>query len=493
MDWKKSQIVYQIFIDRFNKGPKFNEKLDSGLYLRDGGKIRNWEETPSRESHGMEFFGGDIDGITDKLDYIKELGANVLYLTPIFLASTNHKYDTHAFKIDPQFGDEKSLKRLFDESHARGMKIVLDGVFNHVGADGIWFNRSRRYGKGGAFNDPKSPFVEFFDFKKWPNQYRSWYDVKLLPELNLKNEKLRKILFEDENSVVKRYIKMGADGWRLDCAHDLGKEINSLIANSVHSVNLDSYVVGEVGSYPLEWLKATKLDGVMNYYFANLVLNGLMGKFKPYIVKRELDRMVEEIGVDALSKSWNMLSSHDSPRLNWTLNGNDQLKRMALTFQIAYPGNPLIYYGEENGMNGGPDPDNRRAMIWDGHQWDWKFREFVIEVMNVKSVEPALKGGRYLKITFDPSSPIVGFGRYNEKPENTLFFFANLSDENVHEDVPIAYSYFMHNVELEPIIGRGEAVARISRIEIEMPPRSAAIFKFKPRFSTYKMYKDIND
>ncbi len=492
MDWKKSQIVYQIFVDRFNRGPKFDEKVKLGLYSRDGGKVKNWKEIPTRKSHGMEFFGGDIDGIIEKLDYIKNLGANVLYLTPIFLASTNHKYDTHDFRIDPQFGDEKSLKRLFDEAHVRGMKVVLDGVFNHVGADGVWFNRSKRYGEGGAYNDSKSSFVDFFDFQEWPDKYRSWYDVKLLPELNLKSEKLRKILFENEDSVVKRYIKMGADGWRLDCAHDLGHEINSLIVNSAQSVNSDSYVVGEISSYPLEWLKKTKLDGVMNYYFANIVLNGLKGKFTSYVVKAELDRMVEEIGVDALSKSWNMLSSHDTPRLNWLLNGNDQLKCMALTFQIAYPGNPLIYYGEENGMNGGPDPDNRKPMLWEDHQWDWKFREFVIKAMKVKNVEPALKGGEYLKIMFSPLSSIVGFGRYTEKPEDTLFFFANLSGENVHEDVPIAYSYFIHNVELEPIIGNGKATAKVSRIEIEMPPNSAAIFKFRPRFSTYRMYKDID-
>ncbi len=491
MNWEKSQVVYQVFVDRFNRGPRFAEKVNSGLYFRDGGKLRKWNEIPSREARGMEFFGGDIDGIVEKIDYIKDLGINVLYLTPIFLAATNHKYDTHDFRIDPQFGNEKSLKRLLDEAHLRGIRVVLDGVFNHVGADGKWFNRSKRYGNGGAYNDPKSPFVDFFKFQKWPQKYRSWYDVELLPELNLKNKKLRDFLFENENSIVKRYIKLGADGWRLDCAHDLGHEINSLIVESVHGVNPNSYVIGEISSYPSEWIRKTKLDGVMNYYFANVVLNGLKGKFKPYVVRAELDRMVKEIGIEALSKSWNMLSSHDTPRLDWLFSGNKRLKRTALLFQIAYPGNPFIYYGEENGMGGGPDPDNRRPMVWESDRWDWDFRKFVIKAIKVKSEESALKGGDYLSITFDALSSLVGFGRYTNKPEDTLFFFANLSDEIVRENIPIAYSYFMHNVKLEAIIGEGSAVSKVSRIEVEMPPKSAAIFKFKPNFTTYKMYKNV--
>lgn len=491
MSWKKSQIVYQIFVDRFNKGPDFAKKVKEGLYLRDGGCVKNWSDIPRRESHGMEFFGGDIDGIVEKLDYIQTLGANVIYLTPIFLASTNHKYNTHEFKVDPQFGDENSLKRLLNEGHRRGMKIVLDGVFNHVGADGRWFNRSKKYGNRGAFNDSNSRLRDFFYFKKWPSEYNCWYDVKLLPELNLRNEELRKILFTGSDSVVKHYLKMGVDGWRLDCAHDLGHEVNNLIVESAQSVKPDSCVIGEISSYPLEWFKKTKLDGVMNYYFANLILSGLNGICTPYVVKNELDRMVEEIGVEHLSNSWNMLTSHDTPRLNSLLNGDDALKRMALIFQIAYPGNPLIYYGEENGMNGSGDPDNRRPMMWDEKRWDWKFRKFMIDAMKLRKKEAALNGGEYLKITTHPMSSLIGFIRYTKNPKDTLFFFANFSNEQVTETLPIAYSYFMHHVPFEPILGEGKAKAKVSQIEIELAPKSAAIFKFKPKFSNYSMYKDV--
>ncbi len=491
MSWKKSQIVYQIFVDRFNKGPSFVKKVEEGLYSRDGGQVKNWSDIPTHKSHGMEFFGGDIDGIVEKLDYIQALGVNVVYMTPIFLASTNHKYDTHEFVPDPQFGNEKSLKHLLSEAHRRGMKIVLDGVFNHVGADGKWFNKSQKYGNGGAFNDYNSQLKDFFYLKKWPDEYRYWYDSKLLPELNLKNEDLRKILFTGSNSVVKRYLKMGADGWRLDCAHDLGHEVNNLIAESSRNVKPDSYVIAEISSYPLKWFKRTKLDGVMNYYFANLVLSGLKGSYSPYAVKNELDRMVEEIGVEALSKSWNMLTSHDTPRLNSLLKSDVSLKRMALVFQIAYPGNPLIYYGEENGMNGGGDPDNRRPMVWDEKRWDWAFRKFVINTIALRKKEPALNGGEYLRITIDPASPLIGFIRYVKDPKDALFFFANFSDERVKGDIPIAYSYFMNHVPIEPVLGEGVAKAKISALEVELGPKSAAIFKFKPHFSNYSMYKDV--
>lgn len=487
--WQYSQVVYQIFVDRFNRSKFFTEKVKNGLYSRDGGIVREWDQLPKKESHGLEFFGGDLEGVIEKIDYIRNLGINVLYLTPIFLAATNHKYDTHDFTVDPQFGDEKILLKLFEEAHKREIRVILDGVFNHVGVDGVWFNRSKKYGNGGAYNDPKSSFKDFFDFKSWPNEYRSWIDIKLLPELNLQNETLRKLLFTDENSIVKRYLKMGADGWRLDCAHDLGHEINSLIVESAKKVKEDAYVVGEVSGYPDEWFRLSKLDGVMNYYFSELLINALNGEFEPYTLKNGLDRMVNESG-EVLSRSWNMISSHDTPRMN-TLLKDKTLKEMAVAFEIAYPGNPFLYYGEENGMNGGGDPDNRRPMVWDDKKWDWNFREFVIKAFDVKKSEPALNGGNYLKLDFKMGSPIVGFARYTSDPKDTLFFFANLSNSIITEKMPIPFAYFMHHTPMERILGNGEAIAKVSEIDLEMPPKSFGMFKFAPKFSTYRMYKSV--
>jgi len=488
-NWQYSQIVYQIFVDRFKRGKPFDEKVKKNLYSRDGGVLRNWEELPKRESHGLEFFGGDLEGIIEKIDYIKDVGINVLYLTPIFLAATNHKYDTHDFTVDPQFGDEKTLAQLFEEAHKREIRVVLDGVFNHVGADGIWFNRSKKYGDGGAYNDFNSPFKNFFEFKSWPNEYRSWMDIKLLPELNLQNETLRRLLFTDENSVVKRYLKMGADGWRLDCAHDLGHEINSLIVESSKAVKEDAYVVGEISGYPDEWFKHSKLDGIMNYYFSELLINALKGDFEPQMLKNGLDRMVEENG-EFLLRSWNMISSHDTPRMN-TLLKDKILKEIGIAFQIAYPGNPFLYYGEENGMNGNGDPDNRRPMIWDDKKWDWDFREYISKAFDLKKHEPALNGGNYLKLDFKMGSPVVGFARYTSDPKDVLFFFANLSNSNVMEKIPVPFAYFMHHTRMERIFGSGEAMARVSEIDFEIPSKSFGIFKFSPNFSTYRMYKSV--
>lgn len=491
MNWHRSQIVYEVFVDRFNRGPRFEEKSEEGLYSRDGGMTRKWDGLPNRRSHGMEFFGGDLEGITEKLDYIKEMHANVLYLTPIFRAATNHKYDTHEFEIDPQFGDEETLKKLFEEAKKRDIRVILDGVFNHVGVDGKWFNRAKRYGDGGAYNDPDSPFAKYFDFSEWPERYRSWLDVPLLPELNLDNEELRDRLFKNDDSVVKRYLKMGASGWRIDCAHDLGHEINSMIVAASIEARKDSCVVGEALAYPVEWFGKSKLTGVMNYYFTNLVLNTLNGRYSPALLRAELDMMVEKNGIESLSTSWNMLSSHDMPRMNTTLRGDSDLKKMAVALQIAYPGNPLLYYGEENGMNGGEDPDNRRPMVWNEDRWDWTFREYVEKAMLLKSTEPALNGGQYLKVNFNPDSDVIGFGRHTGNPADTLFFFANFSDEPAVERVPVPYSYFMHHTRLETIFGEGSAIARISEIEAELPPKSAAFFKFKPSFSGYRLYKGV--
>ncbi len=488
-DWQKSQIIYEIFVDRFNRGKHFDEKVRSDLYGRDGGSVKNWNEFPRRETRGLEFFGGDLEGIVEKLDYIRGLNANVVYLTPIFLAATNHKYDTHDFIVDPQFGDENDLKHLIEETHRRGMRIVLDGVFNHVGVDSVWFNKSKKYGDGGAYNDPSSPFKDFFEFRSWPDDYRSWLDIRLLPELKLENDKLKEILFTDENSVVKKYLKLGIDGWRLDCAHDLGHEINALIVRSSKEIRPDAYVIGEVSGYPSEWFERSKLDGVMNYYFSNLLLGMLNGAFSPKVFKVELDRMIDENNFDALSRSWNMISSHDTPRMN-TLLKERSFKEISVAFQVAYPGNPLIYYGEENGMNGNGDPDNRRPMIWNENLWDWSFREFIIKAMDIKNKEPALNGGNYIKLNIDNLS-VVGFGRYTSDPKDTLFFFSNLSKENIIEKVPVPFSYFMHHVGMERILGEGNALARVSEIDFELPPESFGIFKFSPRFSMYRMYKSV--
>jgi cyclomaltodextrinase len=489
MNWKK-QVVYQIFVDRFKRGPHFSEKVSNGIYSRDGGIVREWDEIPSKASKGMEFFGGDLEGIIEELDYVKSLRVNVLYLTPIFLASTNHKYDTHDFMVDPQFGNERILKKLINEAHKRGIAILLDGVFNHVGADGKWFNRSKKYGSGGAYNDKNSKYRDFFYFEEWPDKYRGWYDVKLLPELNLQNEKVRRVLFTSENSVVKRYLKLGIDGWRLDCAHDLGNEVNELIRKSAKEVNPDSYVVGEVSTYPKAWLESNGLDGVMNYYFANVILGGLKGEYAPYVVKAELDRMVKEIGVERLSKSWNMLSSHDTPRLKRILK-DKVLRKMAVAFQVAFPGNPFLYYGEENGMDGGEDPDNRRPMVWKEEKWDEDFRSFVIEAMRLKLNEPALNGGNYLSLSSSPE--MVAFARYNGIPENIIFFFANFSSKELKEEVPIPLSYFLSHSHSLVLLGKGEVQTKITSLEVTLPPKSFVISKTISKFKNYRMFKYLYD
>lgn len=487
MDWKK-QVVYQIFVDRFKRGPHFSQRVAEGVYHRDGGVVKEWNEIPSKAAKGMEFFGGDLEGIIEELNYVRSLGVNVLYLTPIFLASTNHKYDTHDFVVDPQFGNEEVLKKLIREAHKRGMAVLLDGVFNHVGADGKWFNRAKKYGNDGAYNAEKSEYRDFFYFEEWPKKYRGWYDVKLLPELNLENEKLCELLFTGENAVVKRYLKLGIDGWRLDCAHDLGHEINKLIRKSAKDVNPNSYIVGEISTYPKAWLKDDELDGVMNYYFANVVLGGLNGIYTPLVMKSELDRMIKEIGVDKLSTSWNMLSSHDTPRLKRLLK-DEKSRKMAVAFQIAYPGNPFLYYGEENGMDGGEDPDNRRPMIWEEEKWDKGFRKFIMKAMKLKTSEPALMSGNYLALPISNSHGIVGFARYTDNPEDTVFFFANLSFKKAKEEIPIPLSYFLSHASSSTLLGEGEVQAKISSLEVTLPARSFIISKLISKFENYRMYK----
>ncbi len=491
MNWK-NQIVYQIFVDRFKRGPNFAKRAARGVYLRDGGILRDWDEIPSKNAHCMEFFGGDLEGIVESLDYISSLNVNVIYLTPIFSAATNHKYDTHDFTVDEQFGGEDALKNLISEAHKRGISILLDGVFNHVGADGKWFNRSGKYVNLGAYNSQDSEFRDFFKFKKWPDLYDCWYDVKELPELNLNNEKLREILFESSDSVLKRYLRMGIDGWRLDCAHDLDHQILKLINENAKSVKENALIIGEVSTYPYEWLKDDEMDGVMNYYFREIILKALKGDIPPSVLKAELDRMVREIGVEKLSISWNILSSHDTIRLKSYLN-DVHLEKMAIAFQITYVGNPLIYYGEENGMEGFEDPDNRRPMVWERKKWDMEIRKYYEQAIRIKSTERALHGGEYVELPISHSSPLVGFLRHTFNPYETLLFFANISSHREEAEIPVPFSYFLSHSPIVSILGKGEAEAHISSVKVSLPPYDATIFKFVPRFKRYKMYKYISN
>lgn len=378
-DWVHDAIFYEIFPDRFYNSDKSNDPPG----------IEPWGNRPSRRN----FFGGDLKGIIQKLPYLEELGVNALYLTPIFDAPSNHKYDTRDyFKIDKHFGDLDTLRELVEAAHSRGIRIVLDGVFNHTG-DQFWaFRDIIEHGESSKYVNWY--FIESFPMKKHPINYRTCGDVSYLPKLNAANPEVREYLL----NVAKYWLdKTGIDGWRLDTpwlisSSDFWKEFRKV----VKSRNPDAYLVGEVWRDARPWLQGDQFDGVMNYRLRDLIIQ--------FFVKQKLDTETFDYELKALRSSCsieasyamlNLLGSHDTPRYLTICREDVDKAIISLLFMMTYVGVPMIYYGDEIGMRGGNDPLCRGTMIWDKDQWNQKLFKVYQKMIQLRKQHPSLRRGSY--------------------------------------------------------------------------------------------------
>src|SRR6185436_19686729 len=310
-DWRNGAIVYQVLVDRFAPSARLDAKR--GLYPSPK-VLRDWSDLPKPGSYlsdaqlnsqELEFWGGDLASLSSHLDYIQQLGADVLYLNPIHLAYTNHKYDALDFlKISPEFGNRDDFLRLVADVHARGIKVVLDGVFNHMGRNAPIFQD--------ALQNPASSWRDWFAIgPQYAGGARSWTGFQNLPELNLENPAVRGYLYENPDSVVRSYLREGADGWRLDTAYELGPDYLRDLTHAAHLEKAGSLVVGEIVNYPGEWLAS--IDAVMNFTLRHIVLDLASGEIAPATAGRMLDRLVSDAGIEPLLKSWMVIDNHDIP------------------------------------------------------------------------------------------------------------------------------------------------------------------------------------
>ena len=250
-DWMAGGVMYQIMVDRFCHG----EGTDALFKAREGQCLHEkWDEMPflniseNGDNFANDFYGGNLEGVRQKLPYLKELGVTVIYFNPIFLARTNHKYDTGDYmQIDPMFGDEAAFTRLCEDAKKLGIRVMLDGVFSHMGDDSVYFNRRGTHGeKTGAYRDPDSPYAKWFSFKKWPEEYDCWWGFRTLPNVNEMDEDFRRYVLSGEDAVVKHWVRAGSSGWRLDVADELPMEFLRELRRQVKATNLDAAVLGEV-------------------------------------------------------------------------------------------------------------------------------------------------------------------------------------------------------------------------------------------------------
>ncbi|KEI69719.1 maltodextrin glucosidase [Endozoicomonas elysicola] len=418
-EWVKHQIFYQIFPDRFANGNP-DVSVQSGEYCLFGDQkptvAKDWGAPVSE--HGKdgacEFFGGDIQGICEKLDYLQSLGVSTLYLNPIFSAPSNHKYDTTDYlNIDPHLGTNEKFAELVENLHTRGMKIVLDAVFNHTSLDHPWFDRfSTRNDSQGAWKNTKSPYRDYYQFDGDSDNYVGWNGIHTLPKLNFLNQEVRSYFYDSDASVIKHWLRepYKIDGWRFDVIHMLGEGEGA--TNNAHYVqafrqsakaeNPQCYVLGEHFFEATQWLQGDQEDGAMNYYgfahpvrafFANLDI-----AFAPCRI--EADEFASWL-MEAMAKiPWrnqlsqlNQLDSHDTMRFLSMVNGDEATFRSALMLLFCWAGVPCIYYGTEVALEGGHDPDNRRCFPWERLESRQDMVSFIKTLTALRSQTPALQSG----------------------------------------------------------------------------------------------------
>lgn len=392
-DFAKGNIIYHVFVDRFNRADGVKTKRKYRLH-------KSFSESPEVVSadgkyYADDFFGGNFNGIREKLDYLEELGVGIIYLSPIFKAYSNHRYDTGDYlKVDELLGTEDDFKRLLDAAHEKGMKVILDGVFNHSGADSLYFNKFGTYDSLGAYQSKSSPYYDWYYFKKFPDEYACWWGCDNVPDLNKSNKDYRALVF-GKNGVVEKWQKLGADGWRLDVVDELPIDFVNLLIKKIKSVNKDALVIGEVWedastkvSYGelRPYLLGDQLDGTMNYPFMNAIIAYVRDGDEKFF-KDTIQSILENYPKETVYCLMNSLGTHDTVRiinalsdvrahgwskthkLGYKLPDSEYEKAkkklyLASVLQFTLPGIPSIFYGDEAGLQGFDDPINRRPYPW---------------------------------------------------------------------------------------------------------------------------------
>lgn len=441
-DWIKGGIMYHIFVDRFAKGKSYPVRSDAIMNENWDQYMPQYASFPGGEVANNMFFGGSLDGISRKLDYLVSLGINCIYLSPIFEAYSNHKYDTGDYeKVDDMFGGDTALDELISEASKRDIRVILDGVFNHTGDDSRYFNRRGRYAEIGAYNSPDSPYFKWFTFKNYPDKYRCWWDIEILPAVNSKNADYNAYINGDDG-IVARYLKKGTSGWRLDVADELYEPFLRNLRRAAKAADPESIIIGEVwedASIKIaytdrrKYFRGNELDSVMNYPLRTGIINFISygDKKDLFYASACLYSRYPKCVSDCLM---NFLGTHDTERILTVLGvgvpdmSMDEkahfsmtpeqrqraltLLRLAYTILVFMPGIPCIFYGDEAGVEGLGDPFNRVTYPW-GRE-DRELLYFYREMGRIRRNRRILRGA-YLRVIEGIPDKVFTFERFDTK------------------------------------------------------------------------------
>jgi glycosidase len=510
-DWMKDAVVYQIFPDRFYNGdPKIDAQptdpsvYDNPVLVKDWdnlpeGYCRSYEVVPCDEApQGRDFFGGDLQGVLDKLDYLQELGVTAIYFNPIFEAPSNHLYDTtDYFQIDTYFGSIGTFRHLVNEAKLRGINIILDGVFNHTSSDSLYFDKYSRYPTVGAFESQSSPYYDWYTFYEWPDNYNSWWGFDSLPVLT-EIQAVRDFIYGETRSVATWWLRQDAMGWRLDVAPDKSHDWWQEFRPSVKSINPDAVIVGEIWDDASPWLLGNEFDSTMNYRFRRAMLGFLNGDSNDPnqgairgLDPEQFDSVLQSIREDypppAYAAAMNLVGSHDTQRILWALTpglrnredrefnsanletGKAKLKLLAI-IQMTMPGAPTVYYGDEVGLTGDTDPDDRRPFPWDNQDAD--LLENYQTLIGLRNQHSFLRTGSFDSLYTQDSDGIYVYGRKDETGAAVIAINRDISPHEVMVDLA---GYIPDGTQLSDAFNGGSYTVIDGQISLTVDSRWGAI------------------
>ncbi len=473
-EWVQDAVFYQIFPDRFARSAAVPKSAN----------LQPWGSAPT--FHGYQ--GGDLIGVVEHLDHLITLGINAIYFNPVFRSASNHRYHTHDyFQVDPMLGGNDALRVLLDAAHARGIRVVLDGVFNHASRGFFQFNDILE-------NGAESAYLDWFTVQGWPLRpygsvhpnYHAWWGNPALPKFNTTTPAVRNFLFD----VARYWVEFGIDGWRLDVPGEIDDDAFwRKFREVVKAANPEAYIVGEVWGDAERWLQGDQFDAVMNYPLGRAALgffaaDTLDPEYKPggfrvqpiqaQVFAAELDRVLSQYAWPITFAQLNLLDSHDTARFLHQAGGDRDALKLALLFLMTAPGAPCIYYGDEIGMTGGPDPDCRRAFNWDPLQWDHDLFAWTRQAIALRHAHPALRRGRYKSLYALDS--VYAFGRQYDADGVIVIFNAGRSAATVTLEVA---GFLADGVYPDALAGQAGAAGSVSGgylNALTLPPRSAVVF-----------------
>ena len=515
--WFGEGITYNIFPDRFCRDRLPVQPEGEGIAPRV--LHENWDDIPAYrpdengEILNNDFFGGTLRGVMQKLDYLESLRVTTIYFNPIFQAYSNHRYDTGDYKrIDPLFGCEEDFRELCREAAARGLRVVLDGVFNHTGFDSRYFNGRGRYNSVGAHQSQESPYYRWFDFQQWPDQYGSWWGIYTLPQVREMDETYQDYIFENEDSVVRRWLRLGASGWRLDVADELPDEFIRRLNAAAKREKPDALIIGEVWedasnkisySERRKYFQGGELDSVMNYPLRDAILAFLNGGTAEHFAET-MECIRENYPRAVFYNLMNIIGTHDTARAltllgvseeEWHMDRDsrahytlpmDRLEtakrklKLAAVIQFTMPGSPTIYYGDEAGRQGFEDPFNRRTYPW-GNE-DVELIEFHKQLTAMRRRVHCIRMGSLKKL--DAGHGYIAYARFDS--EDCAVVLVNVRDEEIRLSVPVWEAGVDAGAKMKLEVSTADEAymgedyrVKYGRLHVTMPAKSACVLSCK--------------